>query len=78
MRGSGPGRGRVGRPGKTSLILHGKDAPIIGWEELVIDRFRLSGRKFRILFDEHETQIPGHPEAFAATMELPLFPAKHR
>lgn len=71
-------RGRVSRPEKTSLILHGKDAPITGWEDLVIDRFRLSGRRFRILFDEHETQIPGHPEAFASTMELPLFPAKHR
>jgi len=71
-------RGRVSRPGKTSLILHGKDAPIAGWEELVIDRFQLSGRRVKILFDEHETQIPGHSEAFAATMELPLLPTKHR
>jgi hypothetical protein len=64
-------RGRVTRPGKTSLILHGEDAPITGWEELVAGRFRLSRRTFKVLFDEHETQIPGHPEALQTALNLP-------
>jgi hypothetical protein len=57
-------RGRVTKPEKVYLILHGNDAPIRGWEDSVIESFRLSRRKVRCLFDEHETQIPGHPEAF--------------
>jgi hypothetical protein len=58
-------RGRVTRPGKTFLILHGNDAPLSAWAGLVIDRFQLSSRKVKPLFDEHETPIPGHREAFA-------------
>ena len=65
---TGVPRGRVTRPDKTYLILHGKDSPISGWEELVIESFRLSGRKVKFIFDEHETQIPGHPEKFASVL----------
>ena len=54
-------RGRVTRPDKTFLVLHGKDSPVQGWEEMVIASFRLSGRKVKFIFDEHETQLPGHP-----------------
>jgi len=57
-------RGRVTHPDKTYLVFHGKDSPIPMWEELVIESFRLSGRKVKFIFDEHETQIPGHPEKF--------------
>lgn len=65
-------RGRVTRPGKESLILHGNDSPISAWEALVVEHFRLSGRKVKFLFDEHETQISGHPEAFATASGIPL------
>lgn len=65
-------RGRVTRPGKKSLILHGNDSPISGWDSLVIERFQLAGRKVKFLFDEHETQISGHPEAFTTATEIPL------
>ena len=59
-------RGRVTRPEKTFLILHGRDSPIPGWEEMVVAGFRLSGRKLKFIFDAHETQLPGHPEKFSS------------
>ena len=59
-------RGRVTRPDKTFLVLHGKDSPVQGFEEMVIASFRLSGRKVKFIFDEHETQLPGHPERFSS------------
>lgn len=57
-------RGRVTRPEKTFLVLHGDDSPTATWREMVIQGFRLTGRKVKFLIDEHETQIPGHPEKF--------------
>jgi hypothetical protein len=59
-------RGRVTRPDRTFLILHGNDLDIAGYEELIIESFRLSGRKYKFVFDEHETQIPGHSERFSS------------
>ena len=59
-------RGRVSKPEKTFLIIHGKDSPTAGWEELGIVGFRLSGRKVKFIFDGHETQLPGHPEKFSS------------
>lgn len=55
-------RGRVTRPEKTFLVLHGNDSPVPGWEQMVIASFRLSGRSVKFVFDEHETQLRGHPE----------------
>ena len=63
-------RGRVTRPEKTFLVLHGGDSPTAGWEGLVIAGFRLSGRKVKFLFDGHETQLPGHPEKFSSIFGL--------
>ncbi len=40
--------------------------PISGWRNLVVERFQLSDAKIKVLFDEHETRIIGHPEAFAS------------
>ena len=57
-------RGRVTRPEKVFLILHGNDSPVDKFQEMVIESFRLSGRTVRFLFDAHETQLPGHPEKF--------------
>ena len=66
-------RGRVTRPDKTFLVLHGKDSPVQGFEEMVIVSFRLSGRKVKFIFDEHETQLPGHPQAVEASLGLRLY-----
>lgn len=59
-------RGRVTRPGTTFLVLHGDDSPATGWQEMVIRSFCLTGRGVQFVFDEHETQLPGHPEKFAS------------
>ena len=56
-------RGRVTRPGKTLLILHGNDSPISDWKPQVIRRFNLQGRRIRTLFDEHEQTLPGDVKA---------------
>lgn len=69
-------RGRVTRPDKTFLVLHGKDSPIPMWEQLVIESFRLSDRKVKFLFDEHETMIPGHPRAVEAILGFRLISTK--
>lgn len=55
-------RGRVTRPGRTFLILHGDDAPVADWREGLIAGFHLGGRPHRFLFDEHERMLPGDPE----------------
>ncbi len=61
-------RGRVTRPEKTFLILHGQDSPAAGWEEIVIESFGLSGREVKFIFDEHETQLPGHSGTLEAIL----------
>jgi hypothetical protein len=33
---------------------------------MVVASFRLSGRNVKFIFDEHETQLPGHPEKFSS------------
>jgi hypothetical protein len=66
-------RGRVTRPERTYLVLHGDDSPVTGWEEMVIASFRLSGRKVKFLIDEHETMIPGHPQAVEAALGIRLY-----
>jgi hypothetical protein len=61
-------RGRVTRPDKTFLVLHGKNSPVKIWGELVIEGFRLSGRNVKFLFDFHETQLPGHLQAVESSL----------
>jgi hypothetical protein len=75
---TGLSSGRVTKPARTFLVLHGDDAPISGWRDLVVEKYRLGSSKFTMLFVEHETQIPGHPEALAATMGFPWWPASPR
>ncbi len=55
-------RGRVTRPDKTILILHGHDAPVTDWRERLIESFHLERRDHRFLYDEHERMLPGDPE----------------
>ncbi len=66
-------RGRLSRPAGTFLVFHGDDAPIRTWKELVVEEFRLSGRKMRFVFDEHETMIPGHPRAVENALGARLY-----
>jgi hypothetical protein len=61
-------RGRVTRPDKTFLVLHGKDSPAQMWEAMVIEAFRLPGREVKFIFDEHETQLPGHSQAVESSL----------
>lgn len=63
-------RGRVTRPDKTFLVLHGEDSPISGWKEAVIASFRLAGREVKFIFDDHETQLSGHHRTLAASLGL--------
>jgi hypothetical protein len=63
-------RGRVTRPGKEFLILHGNDSPVPGWQLLVTESFGLTRCRVRIIFDEHETMIPGHPQAVELSLGL--------
>jgi hypothetical protein len=66
-------RGRVTRPETVFLVLHGKDSPVEGFEELLIEAFRLSGRRVKFFFDEHETELPGHPQAVEASLGHRLY-----
>jgi hypothetical protein len=55
-------RGRVTRPERLSLILHGNDAPIACWQDKVIRRFDLDCRSIKVLQDTHETMLPDKRE----------------
>ena len=46
-------------------------AHVQGLEEMVVAGFRLSGRKVKFIFDDHETQLPGHPRAVEASSRPP-------
>jgi hypothetical protein len=50
-------RGRVARPEKRFLILHGRDAPVKEWLPIVLRKFDLERRSVKVLFDEHEVMF---------------------
>lgn len=50
-------RGRVTRPGRGYLILHGDDAPVPDWPERVLVGFGLDRRSVSVLYDEHERML---------------------
>lgn len=58
---TGVPRGRVTKPGKDYLVLHGEDSPSTSWKEEVVEAFHLPRGRVNFLYDEHETMIPGHP-----------------
>jgi hypothetical protein len=68
-------RGRITRPGRTVLILHGDDAPAADWREKLIEGYGLGARSHRFLFDEHERMLPGDPEQVEESLRHPLNPA---
>lgn len=47
-------RGRITRPDRRFLLLHGADAPVANWLPRVVERFNLDDRSVRLLYDEHE------------------------
>lgn len=62
-------RGRVTRPGRVYLLLHGDDSPMISdWTRSVADAFGLHGRRVKPLFDEHEQRLPGDVRALARVL----------
>ena len=56
-------RGRVTRPDRRFLLLHGDDAPMTDWLGRVVERFDLDRRTVRLLFDEHEQTFTGDRRA---------------
>jgi hypothetical protein len=56
-------RGRVTKPGRVYLVLHGNDAPTTGLEGRIRLHFDLGRQQVKLLYDEHETMISGHPKA---------------
>ena len=46
-------RGRVTRPSGTSLILHGRNGPLIHRRSVVAERFDLAPSRMRFVYDEH-------------------------
>ena len=65
-------RGRVTRPSRSYLILHGRDAPLIHWRRTVAERFDLASGRIRSLYDEHERMIAGDPEAVERALGVDL------
>ena len=63
-------RGRVTRPDRRFLLLHGHDAPIADWLGLVVERFDLDRQKVRLLFDEHERTFTGDRRSVNAEFGL--------
>lgn len=50
-------RGRVTRPGRRFLVLHGDDSPRPDWLVPVLLAFALDRREVRLLHDEHERTL---------------------
>lgn len=50
-------RGRVTRPGRRFLVLHGGDSPRTDWLVPVLLAFALERQTVRVLYDEHERMI---------------------
>ena len=65
-------RGRVTRPDRQYLVLHGHDAPVADWLERVIERFDLDRRSLRPLYDEHEETFPHDRRAVYSELGFPL------
>jgi hypothetical protein len=63
-------RGRATRPGRTVLVLHGDDAPVADWWEMLIESLRLGARSHRFLYDEHERMLPGDPEQVEESLDI--------
>jgi len=67
---TGMPRGRVTRSDTAFLINHGRDAPVDGWQEHVIQRFQLAGQPIKAYYDEHERMLPEDIAAVAEVLDI--------
>lgn len=67
-------RGRVTRPGRRFLVLHGDDAPVGDWPGRVAGRFGLDRRSLRLLLDEHERTFTQDRRAVSEELGIPIGP----
>lgn len=55
-------RGRIVHPKSGHIIIHGDDAPVPNWLDLVKSRFRLTGVEAVPEFTEHEKMLSDDPK----------------
>lgn len=65
-------RGRIVHPKKGYVVIHGDDAPVPNWLELVKTQFRLAGVKVTPEFTEHEKMLADDPKAVQAALGISL------
>lgn len=65
-------RGRIARPDRRFLVLHGADAPVADWLPIVVERFHLDARSVRPLYDEHEETFTRDRQAMNAEFGLSI------
>jgi hypothetical protein len=65
-------RGRVAHPKSGYVVIHGDDAPVSNWLELVKARFGLIGIKVTPEFTEHEKMLADDPEVVQAVLGISL------
>jgi hypothetical protein len=65
-------RGRIVHPKTGFILIHGDDAPLANWLELVKARFRLSGVKVTLEFTEHEKMLGDDPRAVEVALDVSL------
>ncbi len=63
-------RGRVTRSDTAFVINHGRDAPVNGWRQRVINRFQLAGQPTKVYYDEHERMLPQDISAVAEVLDI--------
>ena len=72
-----PGGGSPGRGGPTSSCT-ATTPRSPDWEERLLAAFRLGGRPYRLLLDEHERMLPGDPERIEEALGVRLFSGRPR
>jgi hypothetical protein len=67
-------RGRVNKVSNGWTVVHGDNAPVSSWKNQVIRAFVLTAQKDKVRFmkDDHETIIPGDPEAIQDALKVDL------
>jgi len=66
-------RGRVTRPEKRFLVLHGDDWPRADGLERVLLAFGLDPRAAKVIFDEHERTMREDRITLGGALEIPAF-----
>jgi hypothetical protein len=63
-------RGRIVHPKAGYVVIHGDDAPVPNWLELVKTQFGLAGVKVTQEFTEHEKMLADDPKAVQAALGI--------